>query len=177
MNRFISQMVSEAAAPVGEMSMRIFKMAMLFFLGMSCLIAGAIFLTIGFFEFLEPLEGFSGAAFGVGGLYFAAALICILVVSREKRGRVRRAESGSMEDTEIQEEIQPAQRALYASNIDKAAAPIAKFLHEAGMERERIAVEAGAEIAKNINPFALVVIATLAGFILSRANRGNFPPR
>jgi hypothetical protein len=60
MNRLINRLVSEATAPIGEMSMRLFKMAMLFFLAMSCLIASAIFLTIGFFEFLEPLVRIHG---------------------------------------------------------------------------------------------------------------------
>ncbi len=85
MNRLINRLISEATAPIGEMSMRLFKMAMLFFLAMSCLIASAIFLTIGFFEFLEPLEGYTGAAFGVGGLNLVAALICMLVIARERR--------------------------------------------------------------------------------------------
>jgi hypothetical protein len=91
MNRLINRLVSEATAPIGEMSMRLFKMAMLFFLAMSCLIASAIFLTIAFFEFLEPLEGYAGAAFGVGGLYLVAALICIFVIAREKPGRAPQA--------------------------------------------------------------------------------------
>jgi hypothetical protein len=60
MTRLINRLVSEATAPIGKVSMRLFKMAMLFFLAMSCLIASAIFLTIGFFEFLEPLEGIHG---------------------------------------------------------------------------------------------------------------------
>lgn len=84
MNRLINRLVSEATAPIGEMSMLLFKMAMLFFLAMSCLIASAIFLTIGFFEFLEPLEGYTDAAFGVGDLYLVAALICMLVIARER---------------------------------------------------------------------------------------------
>jgi Putative Actinobacterial Holin-X, holin superfamily III len=91
MNRLINRLVSEATAPIGEMSMRLFKMAMLFFLAMSCLIASAIFLTIGFFEFLEPLEGYTGAAVGVGGLYLVAALICMLVIARERPASPRQA--------------------------------------------------------------------------------------
>jgi hypothetical protein len=46
MNRLINRLVSEATAPIGEMSMRLFKMAMLFFLAMSCLIASESFLRL-----------------------------------------------------------------------------------------------------------------------------------
>jgi hypothetical protein len=41
-------------------------------------------------------------------------------------------------------------------------------LREAGFERERLALEAGMEIAKRLHPFALVALAIAAGFILSR---------
>jgi hypothetical protein len=170
MSRFLNRMVSEATAPIGDLSMRLFKMAMLFFLAMSCLFAGAIFLTIAFFEFLEPLEGYAGAAFGVGGLYLVAALICVLLIARDRPGGAQQAVVAVMED----KEKQPSQKAPYANNIDKTVAPILDILHDAGMERERLTLEAGAEIAKQLNPFSLVAFAMFAGFILGRVgNRGN----
>ena len=138
--------------------------------------AGAVFLTIGFFEFLEPREGYTGAAMSVGGLYLAAALICIVLIARERPGRARQATAAGMEDEETPEEkeLQSSQkRALFTSNIDKAVSPILDILREPGMERERLAVQAGAEIAKKMNPCSLVVIALVAGFILSRVNRGH----
>jgi len=57
MNRFINRLVREAAAPVGQMSTRLFKKAVLVFLGMSCLFVSAIFLTVAFFIYLQPLAG------------------------------------------------------------------------------------------------------------------------
>jgi hypothetical protein len=172
MNRLINRLVSEATAPIGEMSMRLFKMAMLFFLAMSCLIASAIFLTIAFFEFLEPLEGYAGAAFGVGGLYLVAALICIFVIAREKPGRAPQAAAALPEN----KEIKSSQKALFANNIDETIAPILDVLHESGMERERLALVAGAEIAKQMRPFSLVALALVAGFVIGRIlKRGNLP--
>ncbi len=67
---------------------------------MSCLIASAILLTIGFFEFLEPLEGYTGAAFGVGSLYLVAALICMLVIARERPASPQQASAALMEAKE-----------------------------------------------------------------------------
>ena len=109
-------------------------MAMLVFLAMSCLIVSAIFLTIGFFEFLEPLEGYTGAAFGVGGLYLVAALICMLVIARERPASPRQASAGLMEA----KESLPSQKAEFANNIETVA-PFLDILKEAGMERERLA--------------------------------------
>jgi hypothetical protein len=45
------------------------------------------------------------------------------------------------------------------------------------MERERLAVEAGAEIAKQLHPFSLVAFAIAAGFILGRILSRNNSPR
>ena len=172
MNRLINRLVSEATSPIGEMSMRLFKMAMLFFLAMSCLIASAIFLTIGFFEFLEPLEGYTGAAFGVGGLYLVAALICMLVIARERPASPRQASAALMEA----KESLPSQKAEIANNIDETVAPFLGILKEAGMERERLALEAGAEVAKQLHPFSLVAVAMLAGIILGRILKRSNPP-
>jgi hypothetical protein len=170
MNRLFNRLVSEATAPIGEMSVRLFKMAMLTLLAMSCLFAGAIFLTIGFFDFLEPLEGYAGAAFAVGGLYLVAALICIFVMARERPGKIQQAEAALIE----RKKIQPSQKAPFANTIDESVAPILDILHEAGMERERLALAASAEIAKQMQPFSLVAFAMVAGFILGRLlSRGN----
>jgi hypothetical protein len=127
MSRFINRPVSEATVPIEDLSMRLFKMAMLFFLAVSCLFAGAIFLTIACFEFLEPLEGYAGAAFGVGGLYLVAALVCVLVIARDKPRRARQAIAAVMAD----KEIQLSQKGPLASNIDRTVAPIARSGHGA----------------------------------------------
>ena len=71
----------------------------------------------------------------------------------------------------------PSQKAEFANNIDETVAPFLDILKEAGMERERLALEAGVEVAKQLHPFSLVAVAMLAGIILGRIlKRGNPPP-
>jgi hypothetical protein len=60
------------------------------------------------------------------------------------------------------------QKLAFASNNDEAVAPILDFLREAGLERERLGLEAGMEIAKRLHPFSLAALAIVAGIILGR---------
>ncbi|PZR87836.1 MAG: hypothetical protein DLM68_08070 [Hyphomicrobiales bacterium] len=83
MSRSINRLVSEATAPIGEMSTRLFKKAVLVSVAISCLFVGAIFLTIALFVFVQPLAGTAIAALATGGLYFGAAIICIILASRD----------------------------------------------------------------------------------------------
>ena len=80
MNRIINRLVSDATAPIGEMSARLFKKAVLLLalvLGLSCVCVSAIFLTFALFVFLRPLEGNVEAALCVAGLYLVAAGVCV----------------------------------------------------------------------------------------------------
>src|ERR1700730_5705792 len=110
-------------------------MAMLVFLAMSCLIVSAIFLTIGFFEFLELLEGYTGAAFGVGGLSSRRRPHLYARDSTRKAGQSPASLSwidGSQRVTTI---AKPSQKAEFANNIETVA-PFLDILKKAGMERE-----------------------------------------
>jgi hypothetical protein len=166
MNPLISRLISDATAPVEQMSARLFKEAVLFLVAIGCLFVGSIFLTIALFIYVQPLVGTVIAALGTGSLYLSVAGICIAVVSRERTGRATPAalESGPMTGTNGNSSTQ---KLAFASNNDEAVAPILDFLREAGLERERLALEAGMEIAKRLHPFALVALAIAAGFILS----------
>ena len=62
----------------------------------------------------------------------------------------------------------PPQRLGFAQNIDEAVAPVLDVLRESGLERERIALAAGTEIAKQLHPFSVVGIAIVGGFFLGR---------
>lgn len=170
MNRLINQLISDATAPIGEMSARLFKKAVLFFLAMSFLFLGAIFLTIALFVFLQSLAGSAVAALSVGGFYLGAAIICLLVAARERPNRGQSATPAPaplMDSTE-----KPSRpRLLFGENIDETVAPILDILQEAGLERERLALQAGTEIAKQLNPFSLVAFAIVAGFIVGRILR------
>ena len=167
MNALISRLISDATAPVEQMSARLFKKAVLFLVAIGCLFVCSIFLTIALFIFVQPLVGTVTAAVGTGSLYLGVAGICIVVASRGRVEQVTPAAAVSDPMTEMKGNSS-TQKLAFASNDDEAIAPILDFLREAGLERERLALEAGMEIAKRLHPFSLVALAVAAGFVLGR---------
>jgi hypothetical protein len=167
MNALISRLISDATTPVERMSARLFKKAVLLLVAIGCLFVCSIFLTIALFIFVQPLVGTVIAALGTGSLYLGVAGICIVVASRNRVDQVTPAavESGTMTGTKGNSSTQ---KLAVASKDDEAVAPILDFLREAGLERERLAVETGIEIAKQLHPFSLVALAVAAGIILSQ---------
>ncbi|MGH6848981.1 MAG: hypothetical protein ACREDD_00780 [Methylocella sp.] len=149
------------------MSTRVLKTAVLFFFAGSCLFVSAIFLTIAFFVFVQPLAGTAIAALGIGGFYLGVAIICIAVASRESSRHSVPGALASGSTPEIKGNPTP-RKVAFASNIDEAVAPVLDILRDAGLERERLALAAGTEIAKQLRPFSLAALAIAAGFILGR---------
>jgi hypothetical protein len=172
MNALINRLISEATAPTEKMSARLFKKAVLFFVAMSCLFVSSIFLTIALFVFVQTLAGTAIAAVSAGGVYLGIALICIIVAVRQTSSQAApaAAESGPMMETGRNP---PPQKLAFSSNIDETVAPILDILRDAGLERERLALAAGTEIAKQLHPFSLVALAIVAGFILGRILKGR----
>jgi hypothetical protein len=168
MNALISRLISDAAAPVEQMSARLFKKAVLSLVAIGCLFVCSIFLTIALFIFVQPLAGTLIAALGTGSLYLAVAGICFVVASRDRGDQATPAAAVSDPMTEMKGNSS-TQKLAFASNNDEAVAPILDFLREAGLERERLALEAGMEIAKRLHPFSLVALAVAAGFVLGRS--------
>ena len=167
MNALISRLINDATAPVEQMSARLFKKAALLLVAIGCLFVCSIFLTIALFIFVQPLAGTAIAALGTGSLYLGVAGTCIVVASRGRAEQAApaEAESGPMTETKGNSSTQ---KLAFASNNDEAVAPILDFLREAGLERERLALEAGMEIAKRLHPFSLVALALAAGFVFGR---------
>ncbi len=91
MNALISRLISDATAPVEQMSARLFKKAVLFLVAIGCLFVCSIFLTIALFIFVQPFVGTPIAAVGTGSLYLGVAGICIVVDPRRARSRSRLA--------------------------------------------------------------------------------------
>jgi hypothetical protein len=168
MNALISRLISDAAAPVEQMSARLFKKAVLSLVAIGCLFVCSIFLTIALFIFVQPLAGTLIAALGTGSLYLAVAGICFVVASRDRGDQATPAAAVSDPMTEMKGNSS-TQKLAFASNNDEAVAPILDFLREAGLERERLALETGMEIAKRLHPFSLVALAVVAGFVLGRS--------
>jgi hypothetical protein len=167
MNALITRLISDATAPVEQMSARLFKKAVLFLVAIGCLFVCSIFLTTALFIFIQPLVGTAIAALGTGSLYLGLAGICIAVASRDRADQAKPAVGESDLITETKGNSSGPKLA-FASNDDEAVAPILDFLREAGLERERLALEAGMEIAKGLHPFSLAALAVGAGFILGR---------
>jgi hypothetical protein len=167
MSALINRLISDATAPVEQMSARLFKKAVLFLVAIGCLFVCSIFLTIALFIFVQPLAGTLIAALGTGSLYLAVAGICFVVASRDRGDQATPAAAVSDPMTEMKGNSS-TQKLAFASNNDEAVAPILDFLREAGLERERLALEAGMEIAKRLHPFSLVALAVAAGFVLGR---------
>jgi hypothetical protein len=149
------------------MSARLFKKAVLSLVAIGCLFVCSIFLTIALFIFVQPLAGTLIAALGTGSLYLGVAGICFVVASRERGDQATPAAAVSDPMTEMKGNSS-TQKLAFASNNDEAVALILDFLREAGLERERLALEAGMEIAKRLHPFSLVALAVTAGFIVGR---------
>ncbi|HUI21136.1 MAG TPA: phage holin family protein [Methylocella sp.] len=165
MNRLFNRLISEAIAPVEEMSTRLLKRAVLFFSAMGALLISAAFLTLALFDFVQPLEGNAAAALTLGGLYLVGAAICIFFAIRQGPREKERAKPALVE--EDKQRFSP-ERAEFATRIDEAIAPILGVLEDAGMERERVAIQSGAELAKQLHPFSLVAFAVFAGLLVAR---------
>ena len=64
-------------------------------------------------------------------------------------------------------------QAAFAANIDSTLAPVVNVLRQAGLDKEVLAIEAGAEVAKQLNPLSLVAFAAGAGLLIGRTLRAR----
>ncbi len=174
MNAPLRRLLSSATAPVAEMSASLIKMAALIFAALIFMVAGAGLLSAALFIFVQSLAGTALAALATGGLHVAAAAVFLIAAMRGKSAKAANA-ARPAKSSEARVEAMP-ERPLYASSIDEAAAPILGFLRDEGMERERLALAAAAEIAKQLHPFSLVAFAAAFGVILGRALKQSVQP-
>jgi ElaB/YqjD/DUF883 family membrane-anchored ribosome-binding protein len=168
MNAIISRLLREATAPIVESSTRLVQKAVLVLFAVISLFVSWVFITVAFYAFLEPLIGHADTALSVAGLYLFASLLFLYSAKRQWPGRTHRpraAESAKlMQDTAESNQ----EKADFVNNIDKSVAPFLDILQEAGMERERLALQAGAEVARQLTPFSLVAFAMAVGIIIGR---------
>jgi hypothetical protein len=168
MNAIISRLLREATAPIVASSTRLVQKAVLVLFAVISLFISWVFITVAFYAFLQPLIGHADAALSVAGLYLFVSLLFLFSAKRQTPGRARRpraAESAKL----MQDAAEPNQeKADFVNNIDKSVAPFLDILQEAGMERERLALEAGAEVARQLTPFSLVTFAMVVGIIIGR---------
>lgn len=166
MNAQLSRLISSATVPIEEMTARLMKSAALVSTALVCFIVGAALLTAALFVYVQRLLGTAMTALAIGILYLGVAGILIIFValrrSRKPQTVADLARVGHTAD------YPPPERLAFARSIDEAAAPILGVLRQEGLERERLALAAGAEIAKQLHPFSLLAFATVAGLVLGR---------
>ncbi|MGP0061082.1 MAG: hypothetical protein ACLPID_17555 [Beijerinckiaceae bacterium] len=171
MSEFLKRQIREALAPLESMMLRLLRKAALGIVALASLIACLVFLSVAAYIWLSGLVGAIFAALALGGFYVLITLACLLAI--------RAAGAAPKADTTVAnggEQVQQATRAAeadvqsetIAENIDRTLAPILAILQEAGLQRANIAVLLGAEVAKQVRPFVLVVTAFVTGFIFGR---------
>ncbi|VTZ21443.1 conserved membrane hypothetical protein [Methylocella tundrae] len=178
MNPLIKRLAHEAVAPLEEMLARLIRTAALIAMATGCAIAASVFLTVDLFLYLQGLWGSLAAASCVAALYLVGAIIfLVLALRRPSPAPSASAPSATiasappvMAAASVGAQAAPPSppNAAFAANIDAAVAPVLGVLREAGLEKEVIAIEAGAEVVKQLNPFSLVAFAVGAGVFLGR---------
>lgn len=194
MNPLIARLAHEASAPVEDMLQRLIRTAALVALAAACAIAASAFLTIDLYLYLESIWGSLIAAASIGGAYLVFAGIFLLIALR-RPARTPSSDAAAAEPVApfVKAQTQPFAAASlgaaslgaeaaaapaprnreFAANIDTAVAPVLNVLRDAGLDKEVIAIEAGVEVAKQLNPLALTAFAAGAGLFLGRTLRGR----
>jgi hypothetical protein len=66
--------------------------------------------------------------------------------------------------------MENSDKPAFAASIDENVAPFIGILRDAGRDRERVLLELGTEVATQLDPFSLVVLAMAAGFIIGHGS-------
>ena len=189
MNSLISQLAHEASAPLEEMLTRLIRIGALIAVATGCAIAASVFLTIDLYLYIESQWGRLIAAASIGGGYLVLALILLLVaLRRPTRPPALDAAPTPVPQATVQQPFAagslgarapaaaPPRNAFFAANIDAAVDPVIKLLRDAGLEKEIPTIEAGVQIAKQLNPLWLLAFGASAGVIVGRAVRSGKSP-
>jgi hypothetical protein len=178
MSSLIKRIAYDAAEPFERLSATFLRKATLFLLGLSGLLVSFVFLTIALNDFLQSLAGTEIAALIVGGVYLSLALISLTFVgiamrdtpdSRQGAPVAPRVKAAGEEMAELQSD-EPRE---FARQIDDIVTPMLDVLHDAGLERERATLVAGAAIVKELKPLTGVAFAIVTGFIVGRSFRAR----
>ncbi|WP_395667187.1 hypothetical protein [Methylocella sp.] len=193
MKAYLKRLASEAAQPVEDMFGRMIKAFALVVMAVGCAVAASAFLTVDLYLYVESVSTPIVAAGSVAAIYLVLALLFFSLAFRKldtgadakvEAQATAAAEPARLFDTGPGAEASPGAaaarlfsmgsssarptKAQFAANIDAAVAPVADAMREAGMAKEAQAVEAGAQVAKQLSPYALVLFATGAGVVLGR---------
>ncbi|WP_034991787.1 hypothetical protein [Beijerinckia mobilis] len=171
---YFQRLARDAAAPLIEFGVTLAKKIALLLFAALFLLLSLIFLTIALFGWIASLIGQPLAALCVGGAYLLCAVLALVLalrkpapvepVSLRERLAAAEAEERAQEKTEAERE----QAARTAAEIDELVVPLLSFLQDSGLERERLAVLAGASIAKQLHGYTLIAAGMIAGFFAGR---------
>jgi hypothetical protein len=176
MNEFLKRQIGAALAPLESMMLRLLRKVMFGLIALVSLSACLVFLSVAAFIWLAGLVGTIFAALSLAGLYVLIALICVLAIRSDGDARKSHAAVSTKAANDAEKVLQAAQAAearavepdAQSENIDRTLAPILAILREAGWQRANIALSLGAEVAKQVSPFALVMTAFVTGFVSGR---------
>jgi hypothetical protein len=176
MNPLFKRLAHEASAPLEDMLQRLIRTAALIALATGCAIAASAFFTVDLFLYLQSLWGSLIAAASVAALYLVGALIFLLIAMRRPQ-KISGADAAPQPvaaapvmaiPITAKAALAPPPDPEFAAKIDAAVSPVLGVLREAGLEKEVLTIEAGAEIAKQLKPLPLMAIALCAGVFLGR---------
>ena len=188
MNPLISRLAHQASAPLEEMLARLIRIGALIALATGCAIAASVFLTIDLYLFLESRWGPLIAAASIGGVYLLlAAILLLIALRRPARNPAVDTQPAPAPQAAMQQPFAaasqgaraaptPPRNPAFAANIDAAGDPVINVLRDAGLEKEVLTIEAGVEVAKQLNPLWLVAFALSAGVLVGRALRTKQAP-
>jgi hypothetical protein len=172
MTSLIKQLAHDATEPFERLGVQLLRRGAPLVVAVSCLGVSLVFLTAALNNFLQELMGPQLATLSVGGIYLCAAAIAF-ICSATGRQKSSLPEQDSPRPFPIRPEVAqppspPQGVSAFSQQIEGIVAPMLGVLHDAGLERERAALLAGAAIAKELKPVACVAFAVITGFVVGR---------
>ena len=176
MSSLMRRLAYDAAEPFERLSAQFIKKGALFMFGVLSLVVSLVFFTVALNEWLKSLAGTEIAALGIGLAYLSlglALLVPLSSASRQSPDADHATPVPSPPKPEVETATTPhaGPASEFSRQIDGVLVPICDVMRDAGLERERATLLAGAAIAKELKPLTGVAFALVAGFILSRTMR------
>lgn len=197
----IEGIAENAVAPIGQIGGELLAKAALLLMALIGVGAGAAFLTAALYTVLVEWLGRLEALLAVGGIYLALAAALAVAASMSTRARPSQPASPSAAASPSvapgptgAEGSRPSEgiagtlgTAMYSRGHDhlllgeerfetgralgRVAAPVLELMREQGMERERLALEAGVTVAKQLRPWMIVGLILGVGVAMGHAAR------
>ena len=173
MRSLIRRLAYDAAEPFERLSAHFIKKGALFAIGVFCLAVSLVFVTVALDEWLKSVAGTEIAALGVGLAYLSLGLVLLVPISSASRASADADHAKPVPlppkpevETAAMPHSSPASE--FSRQIDGILVPVCDVMRDAGLERERATLLAGAAIAKELTPLTAIACGLVAGFILGR---------